>query len=195
MNDALATATYWAPLLETIADIAFAVVIVALAVELISGRIAKRFERIIDNARELKIAELQRIAPRILSISAQNDVREKLAPFGRVVAYIGTTTPLTHAFDIDSLGSQIAGVLSLAGWRVTPGVTWGSEDRPAGIVVSTREGNEQVDDAARIFVSELNKDFIQASYDPKHFGPPKSPGMPPLMPEQPDIQIVIGPKP
>jgi hypothetical protein len=35
MNDpALATAAYWAPLLTTVADIAFAVVIVALAVEL-----------------------------------------------------------------------------------------------------------------------------------------------------------------
>jgi hypothetical protein len=59
MEDAgLATATYWAPLLETIADIAFAVVIVALAVELVSGRIAKRFERQIEGARELRIAEL-----------------------------------------------------------------------------------------------------------------------------------------
>jgi hypothetical protein len=56
----LATATYWAPVLETIADIAFAVVIVALAVELVAGRLAKRFEHQIDAAREVQIAQLKR---------------------------------------------------------------------------------------------------------------------------------------
>lgn len=65
MKDALATAGYWAPLLETIADIAFAVVIVALAVELVSGRIAKRFERKIESARELKIAKLNNETARL----------------------------------------------------------------------------------------------------------------------------------
>jgi hypothetical protein len=62
---ALAVAAYWAPVLETIADIAFAIVIVALAVELVSGRIAKRFERQIEQANELKIAELNNETARL----------------------------------------------------------------------------------------------------------------------------------
>jgi hypothetical protein len=61
----LARAEYWAPLLETIADIAFGIVIVALAVELVAGRIAKRFERQIDAARELQIAELNNETARL----------------------------------------------------------------------------------------------------------------------------------
>jgi hypothetical protein len=61
----LATATYWVTLLETIADVAFAIVIIALAVELVSGRIAKRFERQIVAAQELKIAELNNETARL----------------------------------------------------------------------------------------------------------------------------------
>ena len=65
MNEALDTATYWAPLLETIADVAFAIVIVALLVELVSGRVAKRFEHQLASARELEIAKLNNETARL----------------------------------------------------------------------------------------------------------------------------------
>ncbi|MGC2777905.1 MAG: hypothetical protein WA418_19940 [Bradyrhizobium sp.] len=171
----LATAAYWAPLLETIADIAFAVVIVALAVELVAGRIAKRFEHQIDAAREERIAQLQAIAPRVLSVPAQNVLREKLNQFAPVFATVGTTQPLRHAFDIDSLESQIAGVLALAGWKANAGTTWGTDERPSGVWVSTREGDDVSASAADIFVQELNAAGIVAHRDPKPFARPKPP--------------------
>jgi hypothetical protein len=87
-----------------------------------------------------KVAQLQRNAPRNLSTEAQEALRATLGSFSGMTAWIGTTTPLVHTYDIDSLGAQLADALLLAGWKVTPGVTWGSDDRPIGIVVSAREG-------------------------------------------------------
>lgn len=123
MDDAgLATATYWAPLLETIADIAFAIVIVALAVELVSGRIAKRFERQIDSAREVKIAELnnetarlrKQIAPRWI-----NDEKEFLKSIEELP--MATARLLYSSDDQGSLifSMQLMRLLTQAGWTVS----------------------------------------------------------------------------
>jgi len=59
---ALANAGLWAERLEIVADIAFAIVIIALLVELVSGRIAKHFRAELDGARELQLATLQKEA-------------------------------------------------------------------------------------------------------------------------------------
>jgi hypothetical protein len=80
----------------------------------------------------LKIAELQSIAPRVLSVSTQTKLRENLKPFAPLVAVMGTTQPLRHAFDVDSLEAQLAGVLALSGWTANAGTTWGGDERPSG---------------------------------------------------------------
>jgi len=97
---------------------------------------------------------------------------------GPFVVMIGTTTPLNHAFDIDSLASQIAGVLALAGSRAQAGTTWGRDDRPMGVWVSSREGDNGAASAADILIAELNKDGIVAHKEPKPFAGPK-PSPPP----------------
>jgi hypothetical protein len=119
MNDpALATAAYWAPLLTTVADIAFAVVIVALAVELVSGRLAKRFERQIEQVNELKIAELTNETtrmrmPRSLNIEKFRDGIADIAPQDFEVLYDANTP------DAKYLSITIAIGLRLKGWRTT----------------------------------------------------------------------------
>jgi hypothetical protein len=121
MNDALATATYWAPWLETVADIAFAVVIVALAVELVSGRIARRFERQIDAARELQIAQLnneterlrKQIAPR--SVGREFEEVLKGAPTSAIEILYAR-----EAADGWTFAMQLWGTFIRLGWPVLP---------------------------------------------------------------------------
>jgi hypothetical protein len=123
MSDALATATYWAPVLETIADAAFAVVIVALAVELVSGRIAKRFEHRIDADRELKIAELnketeqlrQLAGPRLLNHDVfVKELEGKPKPKSVAIWYL-PDVPDAWAFAL-----RLQGALINAGWPIEP---------------------------------------------------------------------------
>jgi hypothetical protein len=123
MNEdpALAAATYWAPVLETIADIAFAIVIVALAVELVSGRIAKRFERQIEQANELKIAELnnetarlrKQIAPRQFDGDA---FRKSLEGKPKAPVEIMFPREDSEAF---RLATEFGNVLKMAGWQTS----------------------------------------------------------------------------
>lgn len=153
---------------------------------------AARLEKEAAEAR-LKIAELQQIAPRILSVPAQNSLREALKGIGPLVVHVGTSMPLVHAFDIDSLASQIAGAIALAGWRAQAGVTWGREDRPTGIWIASKEDKEAAT-ASDIIVAELNKAGIVAQRDPQSLGgakPPVPAGAPPMA----DIHVLVGTKP
>jgi hypothetical protein len=119
----LATASYWAPLLESIADIAFAIVIVALAVELVPGRIAKRFERQIEAARELRIAELnnetvrlrKQLAPRRLTAEQKELIAEKLKAFAGTAFAMSAVGPEPIDFAIDT-----ADALKAAEWKWVP---------------------------------------------------------------------------
>src|SRR5262249_44053298 len=125
----LATATYWAPVLETIADVAFAVVIVALAVELVSGRLAKRFERQIDAARELQIAELKKEtaaaqlelaklkAPRTILPEQRVRISELMHEFAGQEYWGMVASDVADAWD---LWREISLSLELAGWRRLP---------------------------------------------------------------------------
>jgi len=141
-----------------------------------------------DLAREraaLVTAQLQAIAPRVLSVPAQNELQEKLKPFASSVIEIGTTQPLRHAFDVDSLEAQLAGVFALAGVRTSAGLTWGTDERPSGVWVSAREGEANAASAADVIVSELMESGIVAHRDPKPFAgpiPPRPPDPAPLPP-------------
>lgn len=168
---------------SSVEQLAFLGVVVALAIEFAALKLAAPYKKQLEDAKDLKIAELRQIAPRILSVPTQNQMREKLTPLGPLVALIGTTQPLRHALDIDSLGSQIAGVLALAGWKATDGATWGSTDRPVGVWVSAREGDARAAAAVDIIVSELNASEIIAHKDPKPFAGPKP--APPVEPPPP----------
>jgi hypothetical protein len=55
-NPELTSAAYWASVLESIANWAFLVVVLALAIEFIAGRAAAPFKEKIDKARETQIA-------------------------------------------------------------------------------------------------------------------------------------------
>jgi hypothetical protein len=147
----LATATYWAPLLETIADVAFAVVIVALAVELVSGRLAKRFERQIDAARELQIAELKKEtsaaqlelaklkAPRAISPEQRVRISELMHEFAGQEYWGMVASDVADAWD---LWREISLALDLAGWKrlPPPGLAVTQYGPPAGIPIAPQAG-------------------------------------------------------
>jgi hypothetical protein len=114
-----------------------------------------------------KIVALLRIAPRILP--APDQIAQKLKSFAPLVAQVGTTNPLNHAFDIDSLGTQIAGLLALAQWKALAGAVWGTDDRPSGVWVSARESEAGAASAADMLVKELNAAGIIAHRDSKPF--------------------------
>lgn len=133
----------------------------------------------------------------------QNLLVEKLRGTKPFAVAIGTTMPLQHAFDIDSLVAQIAGALSLAGWKPQPGIAWGSDDRPSGVSISVREGDDEASAASDIIAADLNAFGIVSHREAKPFAGPKPPKPEPphLVPalggwnEMPDIQIVVGIKP
>jgi hypothetical protein len=143
MDKAVANATYWASLLETIADIAFAIVIVALLVELVCGRIARRYEKQINDAKDLQIAELDnetaklrsQLAPRLLTQTQQNELAAALAKFkgqrGTIMA--SPSTPEGEWFV-----RVLTAPLRAAGWRVDimPGSATATVLWPSGVVVS-----------------------------------------------------------
>jgi hypothetical protein len=147
----LATATYWAPVLETVADIAFAVVIVALAVELFSGRFAKRFERQIDAVRELQIAELRKEttdaqlelaklkAPRTISPEQRTRLSELMHGFEGQEYWGMVASDVGDAWD---LWREISLALELAGWKrlPPPGLAVTQYGPLAGIPVAPQEG-------------------------------------------------------
>lgn len=104
---ALATAAYWAALLENIADFAFVVVIVALAVELVAGRVSRHFQGQLDRARELQIVSLRNetaqlnhenlklqalLAPRSLKVDQQADLSQAMEPFAGKKILVGSPT-------------------------------------------------------------------------------------------------------
>jgi len=191
MEDAgLATAAYWAPLLETIADIAFAVVIIALAVELVSGRLAKRFERKIDAARELQIAELKnetttaqlelaRLTTNRDVLLKRDDGREaliaKLMPFKGTIYDAGLS--MSSGEQADFLWNLITEVLDKAGWKQVewkgPGLggTFGNVGMPGlGAVAAQNvevhvhpQSREKFQPAIDALVTSLNAIGIKAT--------------------------------
>jgi hypothetical protein len=143
MDDAgLATATYWASLLGTIADWAFGLTVVFLAIQLVSGQIAKRFQKQIDAAKDLRIAELdnetaklrKQVAPRLITQAQQNDLTATLAKFksqrGTVIA--SPSTPESEWF-----ARVLTAPLKEAGWQmeILPGTATATVLFPSGVVV------------------------------------------------------------
>jgi hypothetical protein len=148
MEDAgLAKAMYWAPLLSTIADWAFGLTVVFLAAQLISGQIAKRFQKQIDAARELKIAELnnetaklrKQIAPRMISREQRQRISQKMKQFagqdysGMVASDVG------DAWDV---WREVSLSLELANWHrlPPPGLAATQYGPPAGVAVAPQAG-------------------------------------------------------
>lgn len=144
------------------------------------------------DAQQETIIALLRVAPRIVSGSEQKRIRDKLKPFGPLVVAIGSTPPLTHTLDIESVESQMADLFRSAGWRSNaPGTAWNVEnDRPSGIWISVREGEIGAAAAADILVSELNAIDIVSHKDPKPLSPPKPP-KPPLPPPSPPAGLPL----
>jgi len=127
---AIATASHWAPILESIADAAFAIVILALAVELIAGRVAKRFERTIDAHRESEVASLnnetERLKSENLKLQQQAAIRDitpqqieeaasKLSKFSGQPAKI-VIFPVN--FESNWIANEVHAILHTAKWNV-----------------------------------------------------------------------------
>jgi hypothetical protein len=178
----LASVAAWLHWLSVVKYVGGAMVVLGVAAELLGDWFSEPLQKKIDAAKDLKIAELQAIAPRVLPVPAQNRMREKLVPFAPLAVEMGTTKPLRHAFDVDSLETQIAGIFALAGWTASPGTTWGTDERPIGVWVSVREGENDAGTAADVIVNELKAAGIDAQKDPKPFAGPKPP-MPPMPPD------------
>ncbi len=215
MNNAqLASATYWAPMLETVADIAFAIVIIALAVELVAGRVARRFEKQIDAARELRIAELnhetahlqKQLGPRLLNSELfLNDLEGK--PTGTVEIMF----PRENG-ECFQLAIQFRDLLRVAKWTVAEPVPVPPNDiprlanqpsymaaggQPLGVAVVSRADTQ--DDFQRLndrdaptAINALTKAIFDTlgtvsgySAGPDVFHPPPAG----------TIRIVVGPKP
>jgi hypothetical protein len=136
MNDpSLAAAAYWAPLLETVGDIAFLIVIIALAVELGAGRFAKHFHAQLDGARELQIATLENgterlkadnlrlmttLQPRRIAMgNLTKEPGERGDRFRKVAEFSGTRALVQAVPDFEAqiLASDIVFALRNCGWN------------------------------------------------------------------------------
>jgi hypothetical protein len=194
----LTTATYWAPRLETIADIAFAIVIVALAVELVAGRVARRFERQIEAARELKIAELNNetaqlqkiVAGRQLDTKQATSVANALKRFaGRQIfisAYAGDAEGMRLALQlkkpIEDAGIVIAD--NEIGRAVVGEGMHGSYDLKFGVHMQAQDSERDFADAIAEVLDVYGKLKIEAISGPSQISPP-----------HPTIGIVVGLRP
>ncbi len=110
----------------------------------------------------LKLAELQQIAPRLLMVEDQSQIREALSAFDGQQAEIGTTYSLSGVGDIQSLTVQVFNILKAAGWKVGPPTAWGTEARPSGIIVITEPSDATSKMAASALVNALRKASITA---------------------------------
>jgi hypothetical protein len=202
----LATAAYWATRLETIADIAFLVVIVALAVELVAGRVAKRFEREIDAARETAIAQAnaraaeaqlaleQFKAPRLMTAELVKRLTDDVLPLipkdrpPSIGALPATVYNLQFA-------SQLASVLGL---NVNQGAAEVQVGPARGVVAAYVTLNERGKKIAEAFAKALNDSGIQATAAPglmeRLFHIPGS-NLDPTDPGSSWVVIVVGDKP
>jgi hypothetical protein len=116
---------------------------VFLAVQLVSGQIAKRFQKQIDAAKDMRIAELdnetaklrQKVAPRLITQGQQNELTAALSQFrdehGTVIA--SPSTPESEWFV-----RVLAAPLKEAGWEMTilPGTPTATLLFPTGVVVT-----------------------------------------------------------
>jgi hypothetical protein len=167
-------------------------VIIGVVGELLGdGGVFKAGDRVEEIADD-KIVALLRIAPRILPDSDQKRIRDKLKSFEPLSVAVGTTTPLSHAFDIDSLATQIAGIFTMPGWRSNSTWIWSGtgDDRPSGVEIGAREGDDNAGKVADILVEELKAAGIDGAHRaPKPFAPPKGP-RPPTPPPAPPPQFL-----
>jgi hypothetical protein len=203
MDDpALATANFWLPYIDLIKTLAEAGVIVSLAVGLIAARVGAPMSKRIDDARELKIAQLTDDASR-LSAEAQQ-LREKNLSFEAAVSPRILEQGLTAAalskfagvpfvvvspsdFEPKRTAGQIRFMLDAAKWtRSTERI--GRFAFPDGVVIHVMgiisKPNDPAVDAAKALVSVLNDNKIEAriGYPPFRLdenGKPLPPVFPP----------------
>jgi len=209
-NQELANAAWWVWFWELIGTISFFGVIVTLAIEFGAARLAAPYKEKLDKAREerisaateraakaeLDLAQLQRIAPRILLPSRQEEMRGALSKFAGQVVTVGTTNAFQGVAEIESLGAQIVGTLRAAGWNVGSGqVTWGSIFRPTDVIVSAEEMDPKSKEAALALVRELENSSITAIFRSGSATPPDNPDTKGGMIKAPGVTVLIGTKP
>ncbi len=222
---ALANAGLWAERLEIVADIAFAIVIIALLVELVSGRIAKHFRAELDGARELQLATLQKEAavatyranesalalaelqkklkPRWLPTEQQVDLMNVAKQFPGMVAHFWIYpegAPDAYFFAMGLEGNLRDG----AGWRTASWVSQSGHPSIGGLLITWRAGSAANKAAAEAIGKVLTAANIawlpggEFEQDDKTLGPEGEPATPVpgnTNPSPATIRIFVGQKP
>lgn len=202
MSDAeLANTTWWAWFWEAIEQWAFLAVVIALAIEFAALKFGAPYKHKIEDAKDLRIAELnnetarlrKQMAPRSITQSQQNELAERLSQFKD---QRGTITASPSTPESEMVARWLGAPLRAAGWdmKVLPGTPTATVLFPHGIVVyyavdlskpvispekTTRAA------AALALVEKLNELGIEATAVPNG---------PPMMQPQNTIEITISTK-
>jgi len=180
----LANAAWWAWLWGEIEHWSFLAVVVFLAIEFAALKFGAPYKKILDDQKDLKIAELNKetarlrkqIAPRTLTGEQQKELAEKLKVFS---GQRGTTKASPSTPEAEMFARALSAALHMAGWDVVPVQGTGTMFLfPTGVIVQYqpelgKPRDQQPSAAAEALASLLKSDLgIDATAIPGVLTPP-----------------------